>query len=251
MRQAIVAWWNGITSTFGRSFVAVADAAAGRNALELGTGDTVVFGKIRSGFTGGINVTPADGPAEAQFASTTAAVLSVARYSNSNNAPVVFCLKSRSDTLGTNSAVAALEQTGNFRFAGADGAGNFRTGAVIGARAVSAFSSTNAESEITFSTAAAGSLTFPIRLIIASNGDLLPQAQTTLGASANRFSESHVVKPVAYGPSILASYTLATLPAAAANARGLVYVSNLTGQAAPCYSDGTNWRRVSDNSIAN
>lgn len=33
----ITAWWNSITSAFGRSFVASADAAAGRSVLELGT----------------------------------------------------------------------------------------------------------------------------------------------------------------------------------------------------------------------
>lgn len=56
---------------------------------------------------------------------------------------------------------------------------------------------------------------------------------------------------IATGAIKLASFTLATLPAAAANARGQVYCSNLAGQAAPVFSDGTNWRRVSDNTIAN
>ncbi|WP_425056624.1 hypothetical protein, partial [Pseudomonas abyssi] len=37
VRQATVAWWNSITSAFGRAFVASADAAAGRTALDLGT----------------------------------------------------------------------------------------------------------------------------------------------------------------------------------------------------------------------
>jgi hypothetical protein len=52
-------------------------------------------------------------------------------------------------------------------------------------------------------------------------------------------------------PNRLESFTLSTLPAAAANARLQVYVSNLAGQPAPVFSDGTNWRRVSDNTIAN
>ena len=37
VRQAIVAWWNGVSSAWGRGFVASADAAAGRTALGLGS----------------------------------------------------------------------------------------------------------------------------------------------------------------------------------------------------------------------
>lgn len=40
VRQAIAAWWNGVSSVFGRTLVAVADAAAGRTALGLGTAAT-------------------------------------------------------------------------------------------------------------------------------------------------------------------------------------------------------------------
>ena len=52
------------------------------------------------------------------------------------------------------------------------------------------------------------------------------------------------------GSVVLESFTLATLPSAAANPRMYVFVSNLAGQPAPVFSDGTNWRRTSDNSIA-
>ena len=52
-------------------------------------------------------------------------------------------------------------------------------------------------------------------------------------------------------PNVLATFTLATLPSAAASPRLQVYCSNLAGQPAPVFSDGTNWRRVSDNTIAN
>lgn len=40
VRQAILGWWNGATSAFGRGFVAAADSAAGRTALELGSAAT-------------------------------------------------------------------------------------------------------------------------------------------------------------------------------------------------------------------
>lgn len=52
------------------------------------------------------------------------------------------------------------------------------------------------------------------------------------------------------GIPIMASYTLGTLPSAATYTHGMIYVSDLSGSPAPCYSDGTNWRRFSDNTIA-
>lgn len=45
--------------------------------------------------------------------------------------------------------------------------------------------------------------------------------------------------------------TLALLPAAASNTWRAIVVTDLTGGAEPCLSDGTNWRRFSDRSIAN
>ena len=51
-------------------------------------------------------------------------------------------------------------------------------------------------------------------------------------------------------PLVFASYTLATLPAAASFTRGQIWVADMTGGAQFAYSDGTNWRRVSDGTIA-
>lgn len=47
----------------------------------------------------------------------------------------------------------------------------------------------------------------------------------------------------------LTPYTLGTLPSVTPAYRS-IYVTNLTGSPGPCYSDGTNWRRYSDDSIA-
>lgn len=47
----------------------------------------------------------------------------------------------------------------------------------------------------------------------------------------------------------LPSYTVAGVPSAATWTRGLIYVSNETGGAVPAFSDGTNWRRVTDRAI--
>lgn len=50
-------------------------------------------------------------------------------------------------------------------------------------------------------------------------------------------------------PLVLKSYALANLPAAASWTAGLVYVTDETGGAIPAFSDGTNWRRVTDRAI--
>jgi hypothetical protein len=50
-------------------------------------------------------------------------------------------------------------------------------------------------------------------------------------------------------PIRLASYTVDTLPAAGESSAGLIYVSDEAGGAVPAFSDGTNWRRVTDRAI--
>lgn len=51
------------------------------------------------------------------------------------------------------------------------------------------------------------------------------------------------------GAVMLQVYTVAGVPAAASYEGGLIYVSNETGGAVPAFSDGTNWRRVTDRVI--
>ena len=48
---------------------------------------------------------------------------------------------------------------------------------------------------------------------------------------------------------MLATYTVATLPAAATYPRALIYVSDEAGGTVPAFSDGTNWRRVTDRAV--
>lgn len=70
-----------------------------------------------------------------------------------------------------------------------------------------------------------------------------------LSSDGVSWTEALVVEPdgrLATGaPLVLCSYTVATLPTATP-AGQLVYVSNEAGGATPAFSDGTNWRRVSD-----
>lgn len=50
-------------------------------------------------------------------------------------------------------------------------------------------------------------------------------------------------------PSRLAIFTVATVPAAADWLGALIHVSNEAGGAVPAFSDGTNWRRVTDRAV--
>lgn len=45
-------------------------------------------------------------------------------------------------------------------------------------------------------------------------------------------------------PVVVPTYTLATLPSAATYARGIIWVSDATGGAKPCLSDGSNWKII-------
>ncbi len=51
------------------------------------------------------------------------------------------------------------------------------------------------------------------------------------------------------GPQTLTGYPKAALPSAAKNNRAMIYVDDDTGGAVPAFSDGTNWRRVTDRAI--
>lgn len=55
--------------------------------------------------------------------------------------------------------------------------------------------------------------------------------------------------PAFGAPVGLKSYTVVGLPAAASYTGHMVYVSNESGGAVPAFSDGTNWRRVTDRAI--
>jgi hypothetical protein len=57
-----------------------------------------------------------------------------------------------------------------------------------------------------------------------------------------------LASPAFTGVPRLPSYTVATLPAVG-TAGGVIYVSDESGGAVPAFSDGTNWRRVTDRAV--
>jgi len=50
-------------------------------------------------------------------------------------------------------------------------------------------------------------------------------------------------------PVLLPEYTVAGVPSASDWVRGMIYVNDETGGAVPAFSDGVDWRRVTDRSI--
>lgn len=46
------------------------------------------------------------------------------------------------------------------------------------------------------------------------------------------------------GPVVVGTFTVATLPSASTYARGIIWVSDASGGAKPCISDGTNWKII-------
>jgi hypothetical protein len=66
------------------------------------------------------------------------------------------------------------------------------------------------------------------------------------GAAGNAGASLQLKDLIASGAVVHGSFTVATVPAAASYARGVIWVSNESGGACLAYSDGTNWRRVRD-----
>lgn len=75
-------------------------------------------------------------------------------------------------------------------------------------------------------------------------GNTSADVQAMLSAANNAAIRS------AISASSLPPYTLGTVPSAAANTNLLIVITDLTGGREPCYSDGANWLRCSDKTIA-
>lgn len=122
--------------------------------------------------------------------------------------------------------------------AGADSNGLFDPGAaLIEMAAAENFTPTGHGSRITFGTTPLGSTARGIDLRIEpggkmATGDYAPACELDVD-----------------GPVRVKSYAKASLPAASAGAGQMIYVSDEAGGAVIAFSDGTNWRRVSDRAV--
>ena len=207
VRQAIVAWWNGISSAWGRGFVASADAAAGRTALGLGSAATATL----------------------QQSNTDNSVGAVLRHINAIGP----------HGLGGNPiqrrSLAQINLDRGCEFFDSNLATSENPFGNAGAGLHLAYPAAQRWGQLFFKTVGVSTVSVWVRSAIGSN----PLPPVELWHTSN------------LTPNVLAAYTLATLPNAAANPRLQAWCSNLTGGAMPVYSDGADWRRTFDNSIAN
>lgn len=138
-----------------------------------------------------------------------------------------------------NNASSGLPASGDrlgYLLFGTTDAGTNRQGGGVLAFADAAYSSTSLPTRIVFETAPSGSTTRQERMRIDASGNV-----GIGGAPACKLDVD--------GPLRVKSYTVAAMPAANAGAGQIVHVSNETGGAVLAFSDGTNWRRVTDRAV--
>ena len=88
------------------------------------------------------------------------------------------------------------------------------------------------------------------RMLRPYDTDLFRTLFSELLAHAHRLNNAVVTdQEEAGGPIILRSYLKTALPIVANYTGGMIYVTDEAGGAVPAFSDGTNWRRVTDRAI--
>lgn len=79
---------------------------------------------------------------------------------------------------------------------------------------------------------------------LAGAGDITVRGKANIATSLGVGATPLATGITSAGPVVVGTFTLATLPAANTYARGIIWVSDATGGAKPCLSDGTNWKII-------
>lgn len=178
---------------------------------------------------------PADGDFHIQKEDGYAAFL-LTEYSSATAYNSGFSIQRRAR--GTAAAPAAVQSgdwLGGFSFRGYSSAGNFEQRALINALVDAAPSGSSVPSALVFQT---GMSALSERMRITSGGDV------GIGAAAP------TTKLDVDGPIRVKSYVKTSLPSASGSGAGaMIHVSNEAGGAVIAFSDGTNWRRVTDRAV--
>ena len=85
---------------------------------------------------------------------------------------------------------------------------------------------------------------------MASNDDLVIVGRTLNQQISQLIQTFQNAFPVGGADAKLKSYTVAGVPSASAEGSGtMIYVTDETGGAVPAFSDGADWRRVTDRTV--
>lgn len=172
---------------------------------------------------------------------------------DASGAVPVLIYRTQGGTWASPAALTALQNMGGVQAVGHDG-----TNAGTAVRATFRFQASEAWTPSAQGTrfdlrlTPSGSTTIATRLSAEANGDITPGADNTqsLGTASLRWSNLHATNGIFTGYVRLPSYTVATVPSAStAGAGAEIYVSNESGGAVTAFSDGTNWRRVTDRAV--
>jgi hypothetical protein len=145
---------------------------------------------------------------------------------------------SRSNTIGEVVSLNSGDAIGQIQFFGASTGGAYAMGADITASVAETPSGGDMPTHLRFRTTPVGGTTPTERVRITAAG------QVGIG-TASPTAPLHVAGAVRVG-----SFTVATVPSASGMGAGaIIYVSNETDGAVLAFSDGTNWRRVTDRAI--
>jgi hypothetical protein len=152
--------------------------------------------------------------------------------------PIFVLSHSRSNTIGEVVSLNSGDAIGQIQFYGASTGGAYAMGADITASVADTPSGGDMPAHLRFRTTPVGGTTPTERVRITAAG------QVGIG-TASPTAPLHV-----NGAARVGSFTVATVPSASGMGAGsIIYVSNETGGAVPAFSDGTNWRRVTDRAI--
>lgn len=148
------------------------------------------------------------------------------------NGVAAFSFRRALGTNGSKSALTTGSQIGIFGAAGWNGSAYGNNAARIQFVATETWDGSKNGADIRFDTTANGSTALTNRMVVTHDGAL------QLGATVVSSARHHTHR----------SYTVATLPSAAIGGEE-IFVTNESGGAALAFSDGTNWRRVTDRAI--
>jgi hypothetical protein len=160
-----------------------------------------------------------------------------ATFGNWGSQPALILLRGNG-TEASPTGVLSGQLIGHYLWQAFDSSGTKGTPARVAGFAAENHTNTAKGAYFTFDTTPIGSTTRSVRLVVGADGNI------GVGSSL-----SPAVKLDVDGPIRVKSYTVAGVPAANVATGQMIYVSDESGGAVMAFSDGTNWRRVTDRAV--